>query len=217
MELTSQLVVAVVVCLALHFLCTRGERVPATLGERENAVKYPAVNNMDEARASEIGDSDENAIVAALIAEARRKVEGGNATDALKAVLMAVARKRGGETALSMLDDAKAAADAAVSSSSSSARSPAHLVADDIAAEMASMNVTDDDVGGGGSAEPHRSILDAGGRNDIIVDAYNDGSSSLCPHCNGLYKRTRLRKHIDAWCPALVYDDDDDVGMDEST
>jgi len=44
---------------------------------------------------------------------------------------------------------------------------------------------------------------------NILVAAYEDGSSFLCDMCNGLVKKDRAEAHLTMWCPALNVDDDD--------
>ena|SRR3989338_6534109 len=47
------------------------------------------------------------------------------------------------------------------------------------------------------------SILGEQGRLDIIHDALQDGSTSLCPYCHGFISARRLDSHLSFWCPGL--------------
>ena len=47
------------------------------------------------------------------------------------------------------------------------------------------------------------SLLSLHGRQEILSDAFSDGSSVFCRQCGGLIARTRWKDHRDQWCPAL--------------
>eukprot|EP01124_Arcella_intermedia_P027597 TRINITY_DN543_c0_g1_i6.p1 TRINITY_DN543_c0_g1~~TRINITY_DN543_c0_g1_i6.p1 ORF type:complete len:159 (-),score=29.40 TRINITY_DN543_c0_g1_i6:51-527(-) len=48
----------------------------------------------------------------------------------------------------------------------------------------------------------HIAFLSAQGKDQIMRDAYMDGSSSICPLCRGLISKKRLESHLANWCPA---------------
>lgn len=64
--------------------------------------------------------------------------------------------------------------------------------------------------------EARSSFLTLQGKDNILHDAYFDGSSELCRHCHALIQRDRYAIHLSYWCPALhPYDSDEDA--DESS
>ena len=60
------------------------------------------------------------------------------------------------------------------------------------------------------------------GSENILRDAFEDGSSVVCRRCGGLVKRLRWDLHNTKWCPSLPQtakddeEDDDNGKMDES-
>ena len=61
------------------------------------------------------------------------------------------------------------------------------------------------------------SLLSEAGDEDILRDAYVDGSSVICTKCRGLVKKERWTAHRSQWCPALPPrpNDDDDEEEEE--
>ena len=59
------------------------------------------------------------------------------------------------------------------------------------------------------------SLLNEAGDEDILRDAYIDGSSVICTKCRGLVKKERWDSHRFRWCNALPPRDDDDDNDDE--
>jgi hypothetical protein len=47
------------------------------------------------------------------------------------------------------------------------------------------------------------------GEEEILKDAFEDGSSVVCTRCHGLVARVRWEAHNTLWCPELAQDDDD--------
>lgn len=45
------------------------------------------------------------------------------------------------------------------------------------------------------------SILQEYGDEDILIDAFQDGSSVICQKCQGLIKVDRAEEHAKYWCP----------------
>ena len=56
------------------------------------------------------------------------------------------------------------------------------------------------------------SILAQAGREQIMIDAHNDGSSIVCDLCHELIAASRWQQHVERWCPARnhQFDSDDD-------
>lgn len=61
----------------------------------------------------------------------------------------------------------------------------------------------DDDSNGRNEADDHGCLLDEQGLGAVIDAVANDGSSQVCPMCNGLVPKTRYRDHITLWCDAI--------------
>lgn len=55
-------------------------------------------------------------------------------------------------------------------------------------------------------------FLSERGDEEILKDAFEDGSSVLCRKCGGLVAKVRWESHNSTWCPALT---DSDVEMEE--
>jgi hypothetical protein len=56
------------------------------------------------------------------------------------------------------------------------------------------------------------SLLCETGDEDILIDAFQDGSSVICQRCQGLISVERAEAHSKRWCPAL---ENTTVGDDE--
>lgn len=58
-------------------------------------------------------------------------------------------------------------------------------------------------------------ILSERGREDILVDAFKDGSSVVCPRCSSLIPRVRAEAHAKWWCSEAVGEIDSDEDNDD--
>jgi predicted ArsR family transcriptional regulator len=47
-------------------------------------------------------------------------------------------------------------------------------------------------------------FLSERGEEDILKDAFEDGSSVLCRKCGGLVAKARWESHAGTWCPAIA-------------
>ena len=56
-------------------------------------------------------------------------------------------------------------------------------------------------------------LLSERGDEEILKDAFEDGSSILCRKCGGLVAKVRWESHSQWWCPAIV--DEEDCEMEE--
>lgn len=52
--------------------------------------------------------------------------------------------------------------------------------------------------------ESQQTILLENGNEDILRDAFEDGSSLVCANCGDLVARSRWRQHRDKWCSAVA-------------
>lgn len=63
--------------------------------------------------------------------------------------------------------------------------------------------------------ENQDTILSERGNEDILRDAFEDGSSIVCTHCGDLIARPRWRAHLDKWCSKLPQNNGDmDIDSD---
>jgi len=130
---------------------------------------------------------------------ARALLAQSRPTEALEHVVAIVRSRGGGEASvLAFLDRAKADnADATVLSPDRLALFLSRLAIDGNDND----NHGDDDDDMSSVAASQASILEDQGRSAILRDAWQDGSSVLCPQCNGLIKASRFEKH-QRWCDA---------------
>ncbi len=59
------------------------------------------------------------------------------------------------------------------------------------------------------------SLLCEYGDEDILIDAFQDGSSVICQRCQGLISVERAEAHSKRWCPALEHIDVEDLDDDD--
>ena len=134
-------------------------------------------------------------VVGMLLQHTRSKISEGNKDDALAALLHAIRISSGEDSIIRILDEAKKRVD------------------DDYALRDQSLAVTN-------AANAIRSILEQDcllsemGQEDILRDAFEDGSSIICQKCSGLVSQTRWEAHKNKWCPSfdgvVLMDDEDE-------
>ena len=134
-------------------------------------------------------------VVGMLLQHTRSKISEGNKEDALAALLHAIRISSGEDSIIRILDEAKKRVD------------------DDYALRDQSSAVTN-------AANAIRRILEQDcflserGQEDILRDAFEDGSSIICQKCSGLVSQIRWEAHKNRWCPSLdgnfLIDDDDE-------
>ena len=125
----------------------------------------------------------------------RSSIADGEKNDALASLLHAIRLTSGEASILGILNEAKKRVDEAHAQRSNNS--------DLIAARQALQSLLDTE-----------SIL--GDRDDILHDAFSDGSSVICRKCGALVARVRTDAHSKRWCPALPpgQADDDDTDDD---
>ncbi len=52
-------------------------------------------------------------------------------------------------------------------------------------------------------------LLSERGQEDVLRDAFQDGSSVVCHMCGGLVARARWESHSELWCPSLMVEGDE--------
>lgn len=123
-----------------------------------------------------------------LLQQCQSRIDEGNGVEALSFVLDAIRLSHGEGAIIGMLDQAKRSVDYENKFSTASL---------DIATVLCQRLVEQD------------SILSDRGEEDILIDAFQDGSSVICQRCGALVPRVRMDAHSMYWCSEN--DDDDDV------
>eukprot|EP00658_Telonema_sp_P-2_P000884 TRINITY_DN10328_c0_g1_i9.p1 TRINITY_DN10328_c0_g1~~TRINITY_DN10328_c0_g1_i9.p1 ORF type:complete len:259 (+),score=62.63 TRINITY_DN10328_c0_g1_i9:25-777(+) len=136
-------------------------------------------------------DGADGEAVAMLLANARRELSSDNPADAVKAlenVVQAMRVVNGGDeqAVLQAILRAKQEHERVVISQEQPGPGWERFVSEDL--------------------HEGESTLAETGRDGIIEAAARDGSSLVCPVCNGLIKRTRWAAHKSTWCPGLETD-----------
>lgn len=153
----------------------------------------PAATTMSSGGTSDGRAEDINRAVTQLLERSRSSIADGENNDALAALLHAIRLTSGEASILGILNEAKKRVDDAHAQHSNDS--------DLLAARQALQSLLDTE-----------SIL--GDRDDILHDAFSDGSSVICNKCGSLVARARADAHSKKLCPALPQregeDDDDD-------
>ncbi|KAF9619246.1 hypothetical protein IFM89_005800 [Coptis chinensis] len=143
-----------------------------------------------------------------LLTLARQLINQGNASLALQAVVMAVKSDGGDEAVFQTLHRAR---------ESYRNRLQANAAAEELASLFAECAIAEVqplvseslpfDTGGSSMAmtpDTHgSSILAKSGRQQIMLDAFSDGSSFICLQCGGLVSNHRKDEHLTYWCCPL--------------
>nr|DAD41341.1 TPA_asm: hypothetical protein HUJ06_015664 [Nelumbo nucifera] len=135
-----------------------------------------------------------------LLALARQLINEGNPSLSLQAVLLAVRSTGGEEAVFQTLHRArelyrnKLQANAAVDELAS-------LFAECAIAAQPLESKPSDLIEPSMMPEAHtNSILAKTGREQIVLDAFSDGSSFICLQCGGLVSNHRREEHLAYWC-----------------
>lgn len=125
-------------------------------------------------------------IVGMLLEVTKSKISEGNKNDALATLLHAIRLSSGEDSIIRILDQAKKKAD-------EDATVQNQEEADSLSyATNAIEKIQEEDC-----------FLSQRGEENILKDAFQDGSSIICQKCGGLVKAERWKDHSDSWCPAL--------------
>lgn len=134
-------------------------------------------------------------VVGLLLDHTRSKIAEGCKDDALAALLHAIRISTGEDSIISIIDKAKKKVECDYSLNQNSAAITA-------ATDALKMMLLQD------------SFLSERGQEDILRDAFEDGSSIICQKCNGLVSQSRWNAHRMSWCPSIAgqitIDSDDD-------
>jgi hypothetical protein len=137
-----------------------------------------------------------NQLVQHILNMSRRHVDQGDRDAALGLVIQAIRLTRGEEGVLEVLTQAREAAERGRESHGNDVEEDPMDVA-----LRAIQNVID---------APSLLGDRQDGSEEILRDAFQDGSSIICKQCGGLVKGDRWEAHRDYWCDALPKEDNDD-------
>jgi len=128
-----------------------------------------------------MSDNSKYNIASQLLALGHEKVAEGNGHDALALVLDAIRMTQGEDAIMGILEQAKRKADYDIEQQ----RKTLELKT----AKAVCQSLTEEGT-----------ILAERGEEDILVDAFKDGSSVMCRRCNSLIARSRAEQHSLYWC-----------------
>ncbi|KAK9053926.1 hypothetical protein SSX86_025001 [Deinandra increscens subsp. villosa] len=141
-----------------------------------------------------------------LLTVARQLIDQGKPSEALQAVLTAMRAKGGEQAAFQALNRAKelyrnkihetTAADELASLFAEFA------IAESLDAIPESPSTSSNNLGLPSLEQDASgpSILAETGRNQVVIDAFSDGSSFVCQQCGGLVSNDRRDEHYAFWC-----------------
>ena len=142
------------------------------------------------------GGQGAEADVEKLLDKTRNYINAGERDQALAHLLSAIAITKGPENVLSTLDAAKTREAQREAQLKSLQKEHDRLVLAE--ATRASHTLCQSS-----------SILKDHGVEEILRDAFEDGSSVVCATCHALVKVSRWDAHCNHWCPALHEDNED--------
>ncbi len=128
-----------------------------------------------------------------LVESARNLMAKGKVGDAFALLLHSIRLTRGEDAILQVLDSVKKKFEVDVLSDEMNGVSLAE-------AEAAMDLLINEDT-----------ILKEQGMEDILSDAFEDGSSVVCKNCGGLIAKHRWSDHVMYWCSASGMDVDEDM------
>mmetsp|Transcript_28801 Transcript_28801/g.27584 ORF Transcript_28801/g.27584 Transcript_28801/m.27584 type:complete len:161 (-) Transcript_28801:692-1174(-) len=154
-----------------------------------------SLTSKDDTSESVLSESPESMekIVGMLLEVTKSKISEGSKDDALATLLHAIRLSSGEDSIIRILDQAKKKAEEDATMQDQEA-------ADCLSyATNAIEKIQEEDC-----------FLSQRGEEDILKDAFQDGSSLICQKCGGLVKAERWEAHSDSWCPALEGASDSD-------
>ena len=137
-------------------------------------------------------NSEEEQVISQLLQISREKIAQGKGQDALSAVLNAIMVNSGEESVMRILDEAHRRAK---KEKEQELRHAAHQTCVDL--------VNQD------------TLLSEMGDEDILIDAFQDGSSVICQRCHGLVAVERAEAHSKYWCSAIIKTEGSDEDEDD--
>ena len=147
--------------------------------------------------ASECED-EMSAAVKLLLERTRSKISSGDGDQALASLIQAISLTRGEDAVIEVLSEARERAAAELKRNEAAEASAAMV---ELEAAIAARNSL---------AEAPSVLVDrCDGSEQILRDAFEDGSSVICTRCGGLVKSARWAAHSSTWCPAIQQDGED--------
>jgi hypothetical protein len=129
-----------------------------------------------------------------LLKQTRQRITAGDRDNALAALIQAISLTRGEDKILETLAAAKEREEVR-------ARQEAHMT-------RQLHQPIDEAVNACRQLVKSPSCLQELGDQDLLRQAFEDGSSVICQRCTGLVPRDRWGAHCDIWCPALESQED---------
>lgn len=135
--------------------------------------------------------TQEEELIGKLIEESRRLVSEGSGSAALETLIKAIIANTGEQSVMRILD---AANERAKLEKQKEIRQMMRKCCEDLV-----------------QAD---SLLAEVGDENLLVEAFQDGSSVICQRCNGLVAVDRADAHSKFWCPALEGNEEDGDVLD---
>ena len=195
--------------------------LPTSIAPKKREKKRRIVGKTDLLMSSKENTSD---VVKLLIERSRSSIEDGDKDDALASLLHAIRLTSGEASILGILDAAKKKIDeeyenrgkkSQIRGARDALEELLERSADSIIGERTCLQylfLNQSSI----SDFTTNILLFTGGDDDILHDAFVDGSSVVCTKCGSLIARSRAEAHSLKWCPMLPQrldskeDDDDD-------
>lgn len=137
----------------------------------------------------------DEATVQALLNYSRAKIASGDRDEALACLIQAISLTRGEEAVIGVLTASKERAEKERREAEAAAIAEANrhqsTLDEAIRASMELLNT------------PSLLLERDDGSEQILCDAFEDGSSVICKRCGGLVKRLRWDAHCELWCSAI--------------
>lgn len=141
-----------------------------------------------------MSDGGKNESVSHLLRVARQKINTGHPGEALEIVMEVIRASYGESAVMRTLDDMKCLMENSKNISNLCEQMEESLIIDNNSLGTAEIFTS--------RLMNEATILQERGDEDILRDAFEDGSSLICTNCGDLISRARWRQHSELWCPA---------------
>lgn len=128
-------------------------------------------------------------LVEKLLETTRARIAAGDRDNALAALINAICLTRGEDKVLETLQAAKEREERRVTTEAHNNRRLRQSIDEALAASKKLVEAP--------------SLLQDLGDEDLLRQAFEDGSSVICQRCNGLVPFARWGAHCELWCPAI--------------
>lgn len=145
------------------------------------------------------GTDNNSSRVEKLLQKSRESLASGKPNDALNTVVDAIRIVHGADNIMKILDNAKYAAKI------SQIRAEKEAEIRNQGNELAKARKACEEL----VQRPSILADNCDGSEEILQQAFEDGSSVICTRCHGLVSRVRWPAHCEFWCPAIPTDEVD--------